>query len=135
MGLGKTLQSIAYITAVLQEKPEYNIEHTSGDKYRESGSLRGGETLATTDIDPETGLPLDKMASVNTDGLWSTMQQDGLTIRTRVIHPPVLVVAPASLTYNWANEFARFAPHLNVLIAAGQKEERANMLSGMDQAM
>lgn len=134
MGLGKTLQSIAYITAVLQEKPEYNIEHTSGDKYRESGSLRGGETLATTDIDPETGLPLDKMASVNTDGLWSTMRQDGLTIRTRVIHPPVLVVAPASLTYNWANEFARFAPHLNVLIAAGQKEERANMLSGMDEA-
>ncbi|OMF66649.1 DEAD/DEAH box helicase [Paenibacillus sp. FSL R5-0766] len=134
MGLGKTLQSIAYITAVLQEKPEYNIEHTGGDKYRESGSLRGGETLTTSDIDPETGLPLDKMASVNTDGLWSTMQQDGLTIRTRVIHPPVLVVAPASLTYNWANEFARFAPHLNVLIAAGQKEERASMLSGMDEA-
>lgn len=134
MGLGKTLQSIAYITAVLQEKPEYNIDHTGGDKYRESGSLRGGETLANSDIDPETGLPLDKMASENTDGFWSTMQQDGLTIRTRVIHPPVLVVAPASLTYNWANEFARFAPHLKVLIAAGQKEERASMLSGMDEA-
>ncbi|MEK4276597.1 DEAD/DEAH box helicase [Paenibacillus sp. FSL R7-0026] len=134
MGLGKTLQSIAYITAVLQEKPEYNIDHTGVDKYRESGSLWGGTTEATAGIDPETGLPLDKMASVNTDGLWSTMQQDGLTIRTRVIHPPVLVVAPASLTYNWANEFARFAPHLNVLIAAGQKEERANMLSGMDEA-
>ncbi|ETT41038.1 DEAD/DEAH box helicase [Paenibacillus sp. FSL K6-1122] len=134
MGLGKTLQSIAYITAVLQEKPDYNMDNTGVDKYRESGSLRGGETLATSNIDSETGLPLDKMDSENTDGLWSTMQQDGLTIRTRVIHPPVLVVAPASLTYNWANEFARFAPHLKVLIAAGQKEERANMLSGMDEA-
>ncbi|MGE6667856.1 SNF2 helicase associated domain-containing protein [Paenibacillus xylanexedens] len=134
MGLGKTLQSIAYITAVLQEKPDYNMDNTGVDKYRESGSLRGGETLATSNIDSETGLPLDKMDSENTDGLWSTMQQDGLTIRTRVIHPPVLVVAPASLTYNWANEFARFAPHLNVLIAAGQKEERASMLSGMDEA-
>ncbi|MDQ0724077.1 SNF2 family DNA or RNA helicase [Paenibacillus sp. W4I10] len=132
MGLGKTLQSIAYITAVLQEKPEY--DHTGGDNYRESGSLWGGTTEATAGIDPETGLPLDKMASENTDGLWSTLQQDGLTIRTRVIHPPVLVVAPASLTYNWANEFARFAPHLKVLIAAGQKEERASMLSGMDEA-
>jgi len=134
MGLGKTLQSIAYITAVLQEKPEHNIDHTGGDKYRESGSLWDGETLVTAGIDPETGLTLDKMASENTDGSWSTMQQDGLTVRTKVIHPPVLVVAPASLTYNWANEFARFAPHLNVLIAAGQKEERANMLSGMDEA-
>lgn len=134
MGLGKTLQSIAYITAVLQEKPEYNTDNADVDKYRESGSLWGGETLATASIDPETGLPLDKMASENTDGSWSTMQQDGLTVRTKVIHPPVLVVAPASLTYNWANEFARFAPHLNVLIAAGQKEERANMLSGMDEA-
>lgn len=134
MGLGKTLQSIAYITAVLQEKPEYNMDNTGVDKYRESGSLWGGTTEATAGIDPETGLPLDKMASENTDGLWSTMQQDGLKIRTRVIHPPVLVVAPASLTYNWANEFARFAPHLKVLIAAGQKEERANMLSGMDEA-
>lgn len=134
MGLGKTLQSIAYITAVLQEKPEYNTDHTGVDKYRESGSLWDGETLASAGIDPETGLPLDKMASENTDGLWSTMQQDGLTIRTKVIHPPVLVVAPASLTYNWANEFTRFAPHLKVLIAAGQKEERASMLSGMDEA-
>ncbi|WP_342571148.1 DEAD/DEAH box helicase [Paenibacillus sp. FSL R5-0749] len=133
MGLGKTLQSIAYITAVLQEKPEYNTDNADVDKYRESGSLWGGETLATAGIDPETGLPLDKMTSENTDGSWSTMQQDGLTVRTKVIHPPVLVVAPASLTYNWANEFARFAPHLNVLIAAGQKEERANMLSGMDE--
>ncbi|WP_339238058.1 DEAD/DEAH box helicase [Paenibacillus sp. FSL R5-0517] len=132
MGLGKTLQSIAYITAVLQEKPEYNADHTGSDKYRESGSLWDGETLATAGIDPEAGLPLD--TSENTDGSWSTMQQDGLTVRTKVIHPPVLVVAPASLTYNWANEFARFAPHLNVLIAAGQKEERANMLSGMDEA-
>nr|WP_145324295.1 DEAD/DEAH box helicase [Paenibacillus xylanexedens] len=134
MGLGKTLQSIAYITAVLQEKPEYNMDNTGVDNYRESGSLWGGTTEATAGIDPETGLPLDKMTSENTDGLWSTMQQDGLTIRTRVIHPPVLVVAPASLTYNWANEFTRFAPHLKVLTAAGQKEERASMLSGMDEA-
>ncbi|MCZ4149186.1 hypothetical protein BZG21_32680, partial [Escherichia coli] len=49
-------------------------------------------------------------------------------------HPPVLVVAPASLTYNWAHEFARFAPHLNVLVAAGQKEERASMLADMEHA-
>ncbi|WP_128103700.1 DEAD/DEAH box helicase [Paenibacillus sp. DCT19] len=108
MGLGKTLQSIAYITASLQEKPEYSDDQV-------------------------TSLPLDDMAAA-TDGVWTTTQQDGLTIRTRATHPPVLVVAPASLTYNWANEFARFAPQLRVLIAAGHREERASMLADMNQA-
>ncbi|WP_342477168.1 DEAD/DEAH box helicase [Paenibacillus sp. FSL H7-0350] len=41
---------------------------------------------------------------------------------------PVLILCPASLTYNWENEFARFAPEVNVLVVAGQKEERSGML-------
>nr|WP_285888939.1 DEAD/DEAH box helicase [Paenibacillus polysaccharolyticus] len=122
MGLGKTLQSIAYITASLQERPVY-----------EQGQ--------------EAGLPADTDNNISNDWImnesqqaylvntaWHTSHQDGLTIRTRMTHPPILVVAPASLTYNWANEFARFAPHLNVLIAAGQKDERASMLADMDKA-
>ncbi|MBT2281962.1 DEAD/DEAH box helicase [Paenibacillus polymyxa] len=142
MGLGKTLQSIAYITAVLQEKPEYNDEHAvvgiSGGSVSPSGVQRSGmdNAIAASGITPLTGERLwsDANAFENAAEAWLTSEQDGLTIRTRTAHPPVLVVAPASLTYNWANEFARFAPHLNVLIAAGQKEERASMLSGMDEA-
>ncbi|MEK3875899.1 DEAD/DEAH box helicase [Paenibacillus sp. FSL M7-0420] len=41
---------------------------------------------------------------------------------------PVLILCPASLTYNWSHEFARFAPAVNVLVAAGQKEERSGLL-------
>ncbi|MEK4044439.1 DEAD/DEAH box helicase [Paenibacillus sp. FSL H8-0048] len=41
---------------------------------------------------------------------------------------PVLILCPASLTYNWENEFARFAPEVNVLVVAGQKEERSGLL-------
>lgn len=43
---------------------------------------------------------------------------------------PVLILCPASLTYNWSNEFARFAPSIKVLVAAGQKEERNELLEG-----
>nr|WP_209874918.1 DEAD/DEAH box helicase [Paenibacillus silagei] len=43
---------------------------------------------------------------------------------------PVLILCPASLTYNWSHEFARFAPAVNVLVAAGQKEERSGLLEG-----
>lgn len=47
---------------------------------------------------------------------------------------PVLIVSPSSLTYNWENEFARFAPHVRVLVVAGQKAERSNLLDGIDHA-
>lgn len=107
MGLGKTLQSIAYIAAELKEKPQQH--HSNLD---DANHIVDGGTFGSNIPDEVQAGLLDQQAT----------------------HPPVLVVAPASLTYNWANEFARFAPHLRVMIAAGQKDERASMLAGMDDA-
>lgn len=42
---------------------------------------------------------------------------------------PSLVVAPASLVYNWREEFRRFAPKLNVQVIAGTKTERRRLLN------
>jgi superfamily II DNA or RNA helicase len=42
---------------------------------------------------------------------------------------PAIVVSPASLTYNWLNEFHRFAPDVRVVIADGTKEERNDIVS------
>nr|WP_154984695.1 DEAD/DEAH box helicase [Paenibacillus xylanexedens] len=128
MGLGKTLQSIAYITASLQERSVYEQGQEAGLPADTDNNISNGWIMNESQqayLANNTG---------NTPDAWHTSQQGGLTIRTRMTHPPVLVVAPASLTYNWANEFARFAPHLNVLIAAGQKDERASMLADMDKA-
>lgn len=41
----------------------------------------------------------------------------------------VLILAPASLIYNWQEEFQRFAPHLDVAVVYGHKAERDALLA------
>ena len=55
-------------------------------------------------------------------GLGKTLQ----TISLLVSKPEAksLIVAPTTLIYNWSNEFKKFAPHMNILIANGSPEER-----------
>ncbi|CEG26554.1 DEAD/DEAH box helicase [Bacillus sp. B-jedd] len=48
---------------------------------------------------------------------------------------PALVVCPSSVTYNWLNEFMKFAPEINAVVADGDKVERRALmkeLSGID---
>ncbi|MDO4533000.1 MAG: SNF2 helicase associated domain-containing protein, partial [Coriobacteriia bacterium] len=42
---------------------------------------------------------------------------------------PALVVCPASLVYNWAAEFAKFAPDTCVAVVAGAKKERLQQIA------
>ncbi len=41
-----------------------------------------------------------------------------------------LVVAPASLVFNWGEEFVRFAPSLKILLVTGTQEERQAKIAG-----
>ncbi|PQP87921.1 DEAD/DEAH box helicase [Paenibacillus sp. AR247] len=43
-------------------------------------------------------------------------------------HLPVLIVSPASLVYNWENEFQKFAPSVQVHVALGARKERSDSL-------
>ncbi|WP_136606657.1 DEAD/DEAH box helicase [Paenibacillus dokdonensis] len=70
-------------------------------------------------------------------GLGKTLQSIAFIlseIREQPTRQPVLIVAPASLVYNWENEFHRFAPTLNIQVALGAKKERNDMLLRMADA-
>ncbi len=70
-------------------------------------------------------------------GLGKTVQAIAFILSERQENPaqlPVLVVTPASLIYNWEAEIEKFAPQLKVLVIAGTKKERRELLSGTVKA-
>ena len=44
---------------------------------------------------------------------------------------PNMIVAPASLTYNWYNEFKKWTPNLNVLLVSGNSQTREKLIQSI----
>ena len=65
-------------------------------------------------------------------GLGKTLQMIALVKSLRDaerLAGPVLVVCPASLVFNWADEFARFAPDVSVIALEGSRAHREALLA------
>ncbi len=71
-------------------------------------------------------------------GLGKTLQAIALILSQRQESQapltPVLVVAPASVIYNWEAEIKKFAPELKARVIAGTKAERRELLSRLMEA-
>ncbi|MGX7195737.1 DEAD/DEAH box helicase [Enterococcus olivae] len=63
-------------------------------------------------------------------GLGKTLQTISYLLSEKAEHQTiqVLIVAPASLTYNWQQELKKFAPSLQAVVVSGSKEEREQQL-------
>ncbi len=69
-------------------------------------------------------------------GLGKTIQMIALLLDGKKRSPEAtsLIVCPASLVYNWENEFQKFGPELKVRTVAGSVQEREMLLAGWNQA-
>ncbi|MCD8018717.1 MAG: SNF2 helicase associated domain-containing protein, partial [Clostridiales bacterium] len=105
MGLGKTLQIIALLLSAKERS--INTNATSIQSFDVNENSMATASIQTTDID----------AFSMTDGV---SQENA---------PTSLVVAPASLVFNWGEEFARFAPELNILLITGTQSERRDKIA------
>ncbi|WP_223879907.1 DEAD/DEAH box helicase [Paenibacillus spiritus] len=105
MGLGKTIQAIAFLLS------EHRPENSSGG---EEGNGKGWDAKGGKGADAREPARAAKDAD------------NAL--------PPSLVVAPASLVYNWLAELARFAPGLKAAVIDGSPAERERLLANADGA-
>ena len=64
-------------------------------------------------------------------GLGKTLQT--ITFLLSEEKKKTLIVTPASLIYNWKNEFAKFAPSMRVAISHGSRNEREKIIYNMDE--
>lgn len=62
-------------------------------------------------------------------GLGKTLQTIAFLTSRLETHSRVLILAPASLIYNWQEEFHRFAPQLDVAVVYGNKVEREDLIA------
>ncbi|GHT78598.1 helicase [Bacteroidia bacterium] len=103
MGLGKTLQTICLLQSVIDEGKQENMPAENA-RYEPKDMPDNHQYVQLSLFDQP--------------------------IQPKIVHHPVksnrlspsrasLVVMPASLVHNWANEIARFTPHLRTLLYIG----------------
>lgn len=57
-----------------------------------------------------------------------------LEIEEEKAEKPFLILAPASLIYNWAHEFEKFAPQLKTVVVTGSAAERKKLIAEGEKA-
>lgn len=106
------------------EDLDYEVPHPLQAKLRDY-QYEGFQWLKTLNQYKLGGILADEM------GLGKTLQSIAYVLSQyceKKEIKPTLIVAPASLVYNWKNEFQKFAPSLTVEVLIGSPQERVEKL-------
>ena len=107
MGLGKTLQVIAFLLSEFLERKNTDIENIT---LKEATVLNVQSETVEHACRQQRCRKLISMKAMN--GQTGKLQRN------------TLIIAPASLVYNWSSEIQRFAPELTVRMVTGTAAER-----------
>ena len=109
MGLGKTLQVIAFLLSEFLERKNTDIENIT---------LKEATVL---NVQSETKSETAEVQEADID--------EAMNGQTGKLQRNTLIIAPASLVYNWSSEIQRFAPELTVRMVTGTAAERRMALT------
>ena len=122
----KTAQSVSYAVPVVLEKTLREYQKIGYTWMRTLARYHFGGILAD---DMGLGKTLQVIALLTAFYQEKTEQKSAGNEGSGSALPlPSLIVCPASLVYNWGQEFARFSPGLRVLLIAGTAKERQEQL-------
>ncbi|MFT8318017.1 MAG: DEAD/DEAH box helicase [Sporolactobacillus sp.] len=119
VGFGKTFRR--FLNRLKNpEAIEFDVPQSLHAKLRDY-QFYGYQWLKTLGYYGLGGILADEM------GLGKTPQSIAYLTSEKEMNPdvqPALIVAPASLTYNWKNELQKFAPDLQAVVLSGTVQER-----------
>ena len=122
----KTAQSVSYAVPAVLEKTLREYQKIGYTWMRTLARYHFGGTLAD---DMGLGKTLQVIALLTAFYQEKTEQKAAGNEGSGSELPlPSLIVCPASLVYNWGQEFARFSPGIRVLLIAGTAKERQEQL-------
>ena len=116
MGLGKTLQVIAFLLSEFLERRNTVVENIA---VKETAMLNMQSEIETVEQACKAA------EAQKADGKKADRQTGKLQRNT-------LIIAPASLVYNWSSEIQRFAPELTAKMVTGTAAERRQILAEAD---
>ena len=122
----KTAQSVSYAVPAVLEKTLWEYQKIGYTWMRTLARYHFGGILAD---DMGLGKTLQVIALLTAFYQEKTEQKAAGNEGSGSELPlPSLIVCPASLVYNWGQEFARFSPGIRVLLIAGTAKERQEQL-------
>lgn len=116
MGLGKTLQVIVFLLSEFLERRNTVVENIA---VKETAMLNMQSEIETVEQACKAA-EAQKADGKKADGQTGKLQRN------------TLIIAPASLVYNWSNEIQRFAPELTAKMVTGTVAERRQILAEAD---
>ena len=111
------------------EDSDFEVPEKLGTVMR-NYQVRGFKWMRTLEHYGFGGILADDM------GLGKTLQIISVLLAAKEANSlgTALIVAPASLVYNWKEEFHRFAPNLNVTLVVGNQQERAELIQNYQKS-